>query len=464
MATARTLHLLACLLVASAASCDGDRPTGPRGGGAAPVDPPAGADAGRRCHTDGECDGGACVRGVCAVAGQLDAAAPADAGDAGLDAAARDAARDAAGADAARDAAPEDSGPPGVDTRPGDDVPAPADVGPRRCRIPSDCAPDQTCIEGLCGPECREDRDCPGPEEVCRIHRCQAPGARCAAQDDCLPGEVCSLGTCRPEPDCVFREDCPGGQDCVNGRCQPPGEGEGEGEGGGEGEGEGGCPPRAGAYREDCRCRAQCASEMCLDTPPQGGDGVCTQACGGDADCPGLDACSPVGGALVCAPNDAGEECGDPTDCTFGLCVNDPAAQRAVCSLPCEDTSRCPQAMGCGIVMAQGGQRLWACVPVGGRCGAGAGCTTGRCLPDRVGAGAGYCTNDCLDDRYCTLGSTCCPVPDPNDRSCPVGVCVRGGCPAPCARDLDCGPGFYCAEVENPNGGWMWTCVGNQCR
>ena len=332
---------------------------------------------------------------------------------------------DAADAEA-RDATPESG--------PADDS-GPADAGPgdarRPCRINSDCADREVCLAGVCGPECRADRDCEGGL-ACHDGLCQGPGAPCARREDCLPDEVCSLGLCREEPECVFAEDCPWGMDCSNGACAPLGPAEGEGEGPAEGEGEGPAEGEGegecGGYGLACARKDDCCNELCLDVPPaQDGRGVCTERCLDDGDCPGLDICYPVGAHDVCVPNDVGESCRDPVECGFGLCVNDPATRSAICSVACASRGRCGQTRACGRVNDQAGQALWACVPVGARCTRSLDCTTARCLPDFAGAQTGYCTNDCRNDTDCTLGSVCCVIPDAGGVA--ANVCVRGACP-----------------------------------
>jgi hypothetical protein len=232
-----------------------------------------------------------------------------------------------------------------------------------------------------------------------------------------LRGEVCDRGLCRDEPECLFADECGQGLDCVNNACVQGGGGGGEGEGEGEG-------PRAGLYGDECRGGAQCESDLCLNTA---GGGRCTQRCANDAQCPGLDVCTAVGNRAVCAPNDAGGACRDPIECNFGLCINDPGAGSAVCSLPCDDQARCPQNMGCGLILTAQGDVLWACVPTGGNCNRAFDCATSRCVPDGIGENQGYCSHDCRNDRDCTLGNRCCPVQD--GQRC-VNICVRGAvCP-----------------------------------
>ncbi len=321
-----------------------------------------------------------------------------------------------------RDAA-SDAGKPGGDGGDGGDADAgpPSDTGPeddarQPCRIHSDCPEGQVCIADRCGPECREDRDCEEPGEVCHHNLCQGPGAPCAAPEDCLPGEICDRGTCRGEPECIFAEDCGADRDCVNGECRArdPAEGEGEGE----------CAPYGGV----CSGMADCCTELCLDVPPPLDDvGVCTDHCFADAECPGLDVCYPVGDHRVCVANDVGDACRAPVECNFGLCINEAGGMQAFCSVACTNRDRCGQTRGCGRVFTGDGQPLWACVPVGAVCTRASQCTTNRCLPDHVGAATGYCTNDCRGDGDCAFASACCPIPDPEGVL--VNVCVRGGCP-----------------------------------
>jgi len=335
-----------------------------------------------------------------------------------------DASPDASG-DAGLDAAPPTDTRPAPDTAsdsgPGtEDAPPAPDAAPPECVLNSDCPVRQVCRSGACGPECREDRDCEEPGELCHSDLCQGPGAHCLGGAGCLVGELCFRGRCKGAPVCIFEADCEPGEDCVNGDCV---------EQVAEGEGEDPCPARAGVYGDDCDCAAQCGNGLCLGTANPGG-GVCTRACQNDGQCPGIDVCAPLGGASFCAPNDSGEQCDGPEECNLGLCINNPAQQESVCGVPCPDHTKCPQAMGCGAVLTAQGNVVWACVPVGGDCDRAADCPTNRCLPELPDDQNGYCTNDCRPENPggdCVLGAACCGVLGPNGM--PVAICVRGGCP-----------------------------------
>ena len=347
------------------------------------------------------------------------------------------------------------------------------------CARNSDCDSPLICTpQGTCDVECVEDRDCDGAGEGCKDGVCQAPGADCDGNGDCLPDELCHEGRCRAVPDCVFPDDCDDGLTCVQGHCIDQGDEGGGQEGGDEGQpGEGGgdegggqvgeCPGAPGRpavppdYGQDCQRAADCACNLCFDVAPVGGSGVCTGYCLTDVDCPALDVCRELDGVRACVANDVGEGCRDPAECNFAICLNDPAGGGAVCTLECESRLDCGQGMGCGIVRNQQGGDMYACVPVGGRCGAAAGCSGSRCLPDRAGGDQGYCTHDCRTSADCDLGNVCCGIPGAD--GCPVGVCVRGGCPAACGGDQDCPQGWGCFNVDAPDGGESPICVNLAC-
>ncbi len=262
--------------------------------------------------------------------------------------------------------------------------------------------------------------------------------------------------------DCARNSDCEDGLTCVQGQCVEGGEGEG-----GEGDDPPPCPGapgRAGVpadYGDGCQRASQCSCDLCFDEAPAGGDGVCTAYCVQDADCPGLDTCETIGNVSACVPNDVGDECRDPAQCNFGICLNDPAAGEAVCTKECDNRLECGQSFGCGIVRNQQGGDSYACVPVGGRCGAAAGCAGSRCLPDAAGGDQGYCTNDCRTSADCDIANVCCGIPGPD--GCPVGVCVRGACPAECQNNQQCPPGWGCLDVDHPDGGTRNMCVNLAC-
>lgn len=302
----------------------------------------------------------------------------------------------------------------------------------------------------------------------------------CARNSDCEEPLICTpQGICDVE--CVQERDCDRDLMCVEDRCVEVGE-EGEGEVGAEGEvGEGGevgeegegveepppCPGGPGVpgvpadYGDVCARASACSCDLCFDEAPAGGDGVCSAHCQADGDCPGLDTCETIGNVRACVPNDVGDACRDPSQCNFGICLNDPADGGAVCTKNCDSRLECGQGFGCGMVVDQQGGDSWSCVPVGGRCGAAAGCSGSRCLPDAAGGAQGYCTNDCRTSADCDIGNVCCGIPGAD--GCPVGVCVRGACPAQCRGDADCPPGWGCFDVDHPDGGSRNICVNMAC-
>jgi hypothetical protein len=94
-----------------------------------------------------------------------------------------------------------------------------------RCRVDSDCAPGQICVETATGDAAAcvayegacvgETRACPDGS-VCEGEICVIAVVPCAADDDCPSAEECVLerGECRPRRPCSEAEPCPDGEIC----------------------------------------------------------------------------------------------------------------------------------------------------------------------------------------------------------------------------------------------------------
>lgn len=97
---------------------------------------------------------------------------------------------------------------------------------PLPCAYASDCALDQTCIEGSCHAVCASDTECGAGR--CVAGACAAPvpapaptdaGIECVYDHECAAPLVCLQGRCRPE--CVVDRDCALGlgEVCVSNVC-----------------------------------------------------------------------------------------------------------------------------------------------------------------------------------------------------------------------------------------------------
>lgn len=146
-----------------------------------------------------------------------------------------------------------------------------------------------------------------------------------------------------------------------------------------------------------CVSNADCASFglKCFETNSVSGQGICTKACAGAADCPAASHCNPLAGGLVCT---AARDC-------------DPCVSAADCSV---ESPTCLQGKN----------------------------------------GKGYCTHNCtIGDNSCAPGASCESFgPSLDDFACQpdYGSCTGGGehC-SPCKSPTDCAAGNQCYTAKS---------------
>jgi len=376
------------------------------------------------------------------------------------------------------------------------------------CSSDSDCAPDQACVNGVCG---ATSRDCYGDDQCgdgyyCDFSSCGGTAAGMAPPDGEAdrPAPACP-GVCAPKPTDVCADGtlCPRGTHCED-TCT------------------GVCPPCACPDGQDCACACEqdCKSECvadngngcssdsecgpgfycggCGETPmlpngiiacerqclPTQGD-IChfDYECGQNQRCD-LVACDGSGAPVPCDASDPNGSCPDdsdkrpiaPPDC-WGYCVdqNPVCREDADCAggYHCEIqwcTDAIPPSCGgtCQPNEQTGGECStdWDCINAAGQqgtcqviCADAAGAQERPCNPDdpactpRDPTCKGYC--DYQDPVSCVVGDpTSCRPGTHCESACgwlPNGLVVN--CPTQCVPDektcgsaCDCGYGEQCKD------------------
>ncbi|MEE2786461.1 MAG: hypothetical protein VX589_03915 [Myxococcota bacterium] len=333
-----------------------------------------------------------------------------------------------------------------------------ADMGPRDCRINSDCPVGFYCSSGaVCIYDCRESRDC-GRGATCQSGRCvtdQNTGggggsedaqARCNRSMPCAAGFVCADGQCLEHCEGL---GCPQGDVCnvQTGVCETLGQcGDDE------------CPPG-----QNCQSPAGgCAVPRCPETEcPQGQrcdvtSGECQSEAGPCTDdtCPVGTFCHQTTGMCAVLPMDCtAEDCPNGFGCrrVDRRCVRLPEDCRLE---PCPDGFDCQAPRDICIPPAEFDCLNGGC-PAGQRCPAGG----GDCVEDRgcldTGCGAGERCNGV--SRRCeaiegdgTLGAACARAAE-----CDSGICIdvavdnqqSAVCAQLCCSENDCPLGFGCRDT-----------------
>jgi len=188
------------------------------------------------------------------------------------------------------------------------------------CQVDGECGDGERCVGGSCRSACEDNAGCVGAQ-ICNENtgHCVEPDV-CEDDVDCLAARVCEWESCI-DPECSEHADCQGA----------------------------------------------CVDRLCLGAPPA--------ACDEDGDCPGQQACVPLGACLLDG------ECADDGDCPRGAPL-------------CDGAGRCV-----------------ACVSDDDCAGAGQ-CEAGRCS-HLGGCGA---DEDCPGDQTCAEDGRCAPVPCAGDR------------------------------------------------
>jgi hypothetical protein len=296
------------------------------------------------------------------------------------------------------------------------DSSANANVG-TPCTLNSDCPTTLICVNSMCTPQCREDRDCAGGQS-CVQNACVSPDAGNSTPDandanlndagdatlgndaSALPGhcsdgteddgetDVDCGGTCAP---CLASHGCTSGSDCASGNCvgsicQTPTCSDGIANGVESDIDCGGANCVPCAVGKDCHVASDCTTAVCVAS-------ICRAPSCTDGQKNGAETDVDCGGG-TCPKCDFKRACSVASDCTSGACTN------AICQSPtCTDNMKdgTETSIDCGGA---------ACAP----CGTGATCAL---------------TSDCASS-VCTM--TVCQAP-----SCSDGI--KNGTES----DIDCG-------------------------
>jgi hypothetical protein len=300
-------------------------------------------------------------------------------------------------------------------------------INSKPCTSDSECAADQRCRRGACGPICLNDGEC-GDGQVCLTGRCEVR-PECAQATDCASGFTCESGRCRCESDgaCAANQTCTAGvckararcrvaADCTSGtRCEVT---------------QGLCVP-------SCRLPTDCAPN--LDAQVATGlyaclNGTCSRRCTTDLTC-AADGVVCKDSLCVAADCKTKADCPDGQYCTsgtFGRCL---AFETCTSSASCGENSRCekfgqnecPPGFDCSLSICRELPRCFIdsdCVSgVPGTMNARQNgfCDEGHCQP----------TDRCLTTTSCTQG-----------RVCIGGLCV----PPVCRGHAECGAGRACVD------------------
>lgn len=264
----------------------------------------------------------------------------------------------------------------------------------------SDCFEASDCTSG----QCRRLQDRMICTQDCAPFTSEGAAAVCPAGYYC-DVTSCSLGACVPgsagsSPDGA---SCTRDGDCASAHCQNlaaggaicgrPCRSDGDSCGEGmtcntQGLSCGVCVSDTGPmlpFGTACAEDRDCASGMC--------DGMCTQACGSNADCPGH-RCGPEGRCIFDPPGPHGALCGDGADCQPGLtCATVDGDD--VCTSACD--AGCPMGTECdrGICLPPG-------AILGEACESNIDCRSGIC--------AGVCTRVCDERVGCPESFECRPA------------------------------------------------------
>ncbi|MCA2981163.1 MAG: hypothetical protein INH41_25045 [Myxococcaceae bacterium] len=295
------------------------------------------------------------------------------------------------------------------------------------CVVDTDCASDQRCRRGACGPLCLNDGEC-GDGQRCQGGRCERR-PECALDGDCATGFTCSSGTCACTGDaacaanqtcaagvCTARQRCRMDADCSGGtRCEVT---------------QGLCVPRC-TLPQDCAptldprvatglyaCAMGTCSRRCTTDVTCGGQGVvCKDGLCATADCKTKSECP------------EGQYC---TSATFGRCAAfTVCASNAACdrNARCErfPQNQCPPGFDCALSVCRELPRCF----IDSDCVSGVPGTTQATQNGFCDEGFCQPTNRCLTSTSCLEG-----------RACIGGVCV----PPACRGHADCGASAACVD------------------
>ena len=315
----------------------------------------------------------------------------------------------------------------------------------QECNANVDCAPGQSCIEGVCM----------GDEPL-----------GCGADADCARGEVCVRNVCMPaQDDCI---DSDGDGFCIeDGDCDDTnpdvGPGAVEVRDGLDNDCDGLVDEENNNMLE-CNSDADCApSEFCLD-------GVCQgerEGCADDADCArgeicSMNVCIPANGD--CIDNDGDGFCIEDGDCDDNNPDVGPGAVEVRdgldndCDgqvdeeggdLECNADNDCARGEACFDGICRPDNNMLEC-NADDDCARGEICARGLCIPERDECfdndGDGFCIEDgdCNDDDP-QINPSAPEERDGIDNNC-NGMVDEGGNNMACRTDNECAPGQSCIE------------------
>ncbi|MBL9039266.1 MAG: hypothetical protein JNG84_12170 [Archangium sp.] len=300
-------------------------------------------------------------------------------------------------------------------------------VNSRPCATDLECAADQRCRRGACGPLCVDDSEC-GTAQVCRSGTC-ALRPECAADTDCATGFECRDERCA----CLDDASCLANQRCLAGACETRARCTGDRDCLGKGH----CEVTQGVCLPSCVQASDCAPQLdpnialgiyaCVSS-------ACTRRCLTDATCGGQ--------GLICA---AGlcrvADCKTRGDCPAEQYCTSASFGRCATYTACTDTSECLRNFQCRRFTANECPPGFDCtqsicqeLP---QCFADGDCVTG--VPGTPTAQqTGFCSEGhCQPTTSCTTSSQCTTA-----QRCIGQLCV----PFVCRGHAECGDGKACVD------------------
>lgn len=294
-------------------------------------------------------------------------------------------------------------------------------INSKPCASDTECADDQRCRRGACGPICVNDGEC-GGGQTCQNGRCDVR-PECAENTECAAGFECSTGkcTCTSDAVCAANQTCTAGTCVTRTRCKEDKECSTGTR----------CEITQGLCVPTCRQPADCAPNL----PAQAAAalyvcraGTCVRFCTTDVTCGGQGLICRDG---LCATADCSTKADCPaaqycTSATFGRCETfTTCSTSSQCdrNARCErfSTNACPPGFDCT-------QSICRELP---RCFIDSDCVSG--VPPRP---SGYCAEGhCQPSATCVTSATCM-----NGNECIGGLCV----PSVCRGHSSCGPGQAC--------------------
>lgn len=300
----------------------------------------------------------------------------------------------------------------------------------RDCSATAKCPPGFGCfkVQGLATPQC-----------IAENNHCAPTGGNISVGDYCYDHSTCKSGKCLVLPDsAVCSMNCtPGGAN--NGGCPSKMVCLGKDK-------QGICYPKGnGQLGDSCKSPADCSSFDCIGIGA--GQGICTQNCSADTQCPNGFKCS-FGYCITPGTKPYGESCQTLLECQSGFCH--PFAK--YCTTNCKKDTDCPDQSKCtnSGYCSQGPTGV-----VGDVCGEDAKECKSQyfCFYDQKGKKTGTCQYKC-DARFDTgcPSNTYCEWVYQDWLAKIVGVCKGdnggNGLDTPCGGSIACLPHLVCADTD----------------